>query len=75
MKKKPHENFEKLIERLEDLTESLEREQISLEESIKKFQEGFELAGLCLEKLKMAEEKVKVLIDDSSGKFKLKDFN
>ena len=67
-------SFEKALNRLEEIVNQLESGELSLDESLKIFQEGIELSRFCTKKLQDAETKVKKLIKDSSGKFKLEDF-
>ena len=56
------EKFEVSLERLQDLVRSLESGECSLEESIKKFEEGMALARSCQERLTQAEQKVEILL-------------
>ena len=37
-------NFEELIEKLEEITNKLEKEQLSLDESVKLFEEGMQIS-------------------------------
>lgn len=55
-KKKP--SFEEALLRLKEITETLERGDVTLEESIKLFGEGTELSRLCYETLQTAEQKI-----------------
>jgi len=61
--------FEEAIKRLEQIVESLERGDLSLEESLAIFEEGMKLAGFCSNKLDEAEQKVTILIKESGGKY------
>ncbi|MGD2124460.1 MAG: exodeoxyribonuclease VII small subunit [Desulfobacteraceae bacterium] len=61
--------FEEAMERLEEIVESLESGDLSLEESLRIFEEGMKLIGFCSKKLEQAEQKVSILIKDSGGKF------
>ena len=70
----PQKNrFEKALKRLEEIVNQLEAGELSLDESLKIFQEGIELSRFCTKKLQETESKVKKLIKDSSGKLKLED--
>lgn len=71
-KKKP--SFEEALKRLEQIVDSLERGEVSLEDAIGLFEEGIKTASICREKLKNAEKKIKQLIKDSNGTFSLEDF-
>jgi len=61
--------FEEAMKRLENIVESLERGDLSLEDSLKIFEEGMKLLHFCSKKLEEAEEKVTLLIKESGGKF------
>jgi exodeoxyribonuclease VII small subunit len=60
--------FEEAMKRLETIVESLERGDLSLEESLKIFEEGMKLLHFCSKKLEEAEQKVTILIKESGGK-------
>ena len=47
--------FEEALERLAEINEKLESEEISLDDSIKLFKEGLELSKLCQKKLDEAK--------------------
>ena len=48
-------NFEEALEKLAEINEKLESEEISLDESVKLFREGLELSKLCQKKLDEAK--------------------
>lgn len=54
--------FEEALERLESITRELEEGDISLEDSLKKFDEGVKLAEFCNKKLDDAQRKVDILL-------------
>ena len=58
-------NFEEQIKKLEHLVAQLETGNLSLEDSIKAYEEGVKIAQNCQMTLKNAEQKVKILIKDS----------
>ena len=64
-RKKP-KDFESAVERLEEITDKLEAGDVSLEESIKLYTEGLEIAGVCDKKLAATEKKIKI-IQEKSG--------
>jgi exodeoxyribonuclease VII small subunit len=66
--------FEEAIERLENIVESLENGDLSLDESLKIFEEGMSLVSFCSKKLEEAEQKVTMLIKDQSGAYKQQPF-
>jgi len=57
--------FEKGMAKLKDLVSSLEKENISLEESIQSFEEGTKVVKYCERKLQDAEDRVKAILDQS----------
>jgi exodeoxyribonuclease VII small subunit len=68
-------NFEKGLSRLEEIVEQLEGGDLSLDQSLKIFQEGIELFRFCTQKLNDAQKKVEKLVELSDGKFKLEPFD
>jgi len=58
MAKKKENVFEDSMNRLQQISEFLEREGVELEESIKLYEEGIELVKICNKTLKDAELKV-----------------
>lgn len=66
-KSKKSTNFETAIEELEALVEQMEQGDISLEESLKKFERGIELTRTCQKALQEAEQKVQMLVEKSNG--------
>ena len=64
-------SFEEALNRLEEVVGRLEDGEISLEESMKAFEEGKELVKLCLQKLDEAEKKIVKLQKNKDGEFNL----
>ena len=56
------EKFEEALGRLEDIVKKMEAGDMTLEESLKAFEEGIKLARLCSRKLDEAERRVEILI-------------
>ncbi len=54
--------FESALTRLEEITRELEEGELSLENSLKKFDEGIKLADFCNQKLTAAKAKVEILL-------------
>ncbi|MCK4797078.1 MAG: exodeoxyribonuclease VII small subunit [Spirochaetes bacterium] len=54
-------NFEHSLLRLEEITQKLESGELSLDESLKIFEEGIKLSRLCEKKLTEAEQKLDIL--------------
>ena len=60
--------FEQALSELEDIVNSLERGDISLEDAIKAYERGSELKDQCEKRLKEAKMKVeKIQVDKDSG--------
>ena len=66
-----NQSFEKALQRLEEIVASLENGDVSLEDSIKMFEEGMELAQFCSERLNQAEKKLMKLAKKEDGGFQL----
>jgi exodeoxyribonuclease VII small subunit len=64
MKKK---SFENALEKLESITKELEEGDLSLEDSLKHFDEGVKLAEYCNSKLSDAQRKVEILLKKDSS--------
>ncbi|MBT5388502.1 MAG: exodeoxyribonuclease VII small subunit [Porticoccaceae bacterium] len=60
-KEKKAMDFEKQLESLESLVEALETGNLSLEDSLKSFEQGIKVARECQAALKQAEQKVELL--------------
>lgn len=55
-------DFEKKLKRLEDIVEKMESGDLSLDDSMKLFEEGVKLSRDCQSQLTVVEERVKVLL-------------
>lgn len=58
------ESFEKQIERIEKITADLESGELSLEDAMKRYEEGVKLIAACGKSLTKAEGKVTKLMDN-----------
>ena len=58
-------DIEDAFNQLSDIVSEIEKDNISLEETIKLFEEGILLTEICQKKLKTAENKVKILLKNS----------
>ena len=70
----PKEKFEDALSKLEKIVSQLERGDISLEESLKLFEEGIRLSRLCNQRLDEAEKRVEILLKGADGTFKTQPF-
>ena len=60
-------SFEEAIKQLEQISVELERGDLNLDESVKKFEEGMKLAKTCSEILENAEKRISILIKTEDG--------
>lgn len=60
-------HFEKSIKELEEIVTQLEKGDLTLEESLKIFEQGIGLSEACVKILDHAENKVNLLIKTKSG--------
>ena len=58
--------FEDAIKKLEDIAKELESGELSLDESVNKFEEGMKLSKTCTKILNEAEKKINLLIDNGN---------
>jgi exodeoxyribonuclease VII small subunit len=63
-------SFEKALERLETLVQEMESGELSLENALKKFEEGVKLSQLCTQKLNETEKKIALLMEQGDGSLK-----
>jgi len=54
--------FEEALKKLEKIVEDLEKGDLSLDEALKKYQEGIELSRLCSQRLENAKKKIDILV-------------
>jgi exodeoxyribonuclease VII small subunit len=71
----PKEKFEEALGKLEKVVEKLEAGDISLDESLKLFEEGIRLSRFCNQKLDEAEKRVEILLKDEEGRLKAEPFD
>ena len=64
-------SFEKALEKLEKIVEDLESGDISLDEALKRYEEGIKLVRLCNKKLQTAQKKVEILLQSSKETFEV----
>ena len=73
-KKETKQTFEQSLSRLEKIVSTLEDGDVSLENSLKIYEEGILLSKECMETLNKAELRIKQLTKDLNGKIQLTDF-
>ncbi|NIM19947.1 MAG: exodeoxyribonuclease VII small subunit [Candidatus Latescibacteria bacterium] len=66
-------SFEEALARLEKIVAELEKGDFTLEESLKKFEEGLVLGKECREFLDKAEGRIRELVEEKEGQITEKD--
>ncbi len=67
MKKEENINFEDAMKKLEEIANELEKNDLDLDSSVLKFEEGMKLSKQCSEMLEQAEKKISVLMKTDEG--------
>lgn len=70
----PDVSFEEALKKLEAIVEEMESDDLPLEELIKHYEQGTQLAGVCQKKLAEAELKIQKLGKNAAGDLELKPF-
>lgn len=68
-------SFEKALEALESVVDKMEEGELSLEDSLKKYEEGVKLSKVCLKHLTEAEKKIELLKENADGNLETEDFS
>ena len=66
-------DFEQSIKQLEQIASELETDNLTLDESVKKFEQGMKISKICKEMLDKAEKKITILVDDKEENFILEE--
>jgi exodeoxyribonuclease VII small subunit len=61
------ESFEKDLKRLEEIVQALEEGELTLDDSLKQFEEGIKLQKRCEKALSQAEKKIEILLKNEEG--------
>ena len=72
--KEEKQNFEEAIKELEVIASELENGDLSLDESVAKFEQGMKLSKKCSDLLEDAEKRITILIENN-GEIKEENFN
>jgi exodeoxyribonuclease VII small subunit len=67
-------SFEESLKKLESIVDQLEKGEMSLEESLKLFEEGVSLSSACKQELDTAEGRVQMLVKQRDGSLKPEPF-
>mgnify|MGYP003526945616 CR=1 FL=1 len=60
-------SFEKALDQLEQIVQEMEAGKLSLENALKKFEEGMKLSRFCSQKLEETEKKITLLMEAQDG--------
>jgi exodeoxyribonuclease VII small subunit len=63
-------SFEEQLTALESVVERMERGELSLDESVRLFEEGIKLSNACKKELEAAEGKIQLLAEPGAGGMK-----
>lgn len=66
-------SFEEQMEQLEEIVEELEKGELSLEDSVSKFEQGIKISKECNKTLEEAEKKITILVNQE-GEMKEENF-
>ena len=61
------QTFEKALEQLEKIVQEMETGELTLENALKKFEEGVKLSQFCAQKLDETEKKITLLTRQTDG--------
>lgn len=64
---KKTKSFEEALARLEEIVDSMEEGELSLDETVKLYKEAVELSSLCSEKLSGAKQQISILSTGLDG--------
>ncbi|NQT06664.1 MAG: exodeoxyribonuclease VII small subunit [Candidatus Omnitrophica bacterium] len=67
--------FEEALKKLEGIVADLEGGDLSLDDSLTKYEDGIKLSILCTRRLEAAKKKVETLIKSKDGTYSLKPFD
>ena len=67
-------NFEENMKQLEQIASELEKGDLDLDTSVKKFEEGMKISKECSDILEKAEKKITMLIKNSNGELTEENF-
>jgi exodeoxyribonuclease VII small subunit len=68
------QSFEAALKKLEEVVEKLESGEVSLDQSLKLFEQGIGLVRQCSQRLDEVESKVQMLVSDERGE-RLEEFS
>ncbi|WIF94542.1 exodeoxyribonuclease VII small subunit [Caminicella sporogenes] len=70
-----NKSFETDLNRLKDIVKLLEEGNLSLEDSLKYFEEGIKIYRRCINVLNSAQQRISLLLHDEDGEIKTQPFD
>ncbi len=70
--KKP--DFETSLKKLEEIVEQLETNDLSLDETLAKYESGIKIYKQCYQSLEKAEKKINILLKNTAGETRTEEF-
>lgn len=70
-----NKNFEEMMKDLEKIAKDLESGELTLDESVSKFEKGMEISKQCSKILEEAEKRISILINNNDGEITEKNFD
>ena len=70
-----NKSFEEMMQSLEQIANELESGNLSLDDSVKKFEQGMEISKECSKVLENAEKKITILTKDSNNNVSEENFS
>lgn len=67
--------FEEALKKLEKIVSDLEDGNLSLDESLERYEEGIRLSKMCAKKLEVAKKKVEILLKSEDGTMETRPFD
>lgn len=67
-------NFEDTMKQLEEIAVQLEKGNLTLDESVEKFEEGMKLSKQCSKTLEEAEKRITILLKNEEGNLEEQNF-
>ena len=67
--------FEEYLRKLERIVQQLEEGKLTLDESVKLYEEGMTISKFCLDKLNKTKQKIEQLVVEGEEKYSLKPFS
>jgi exodeoxyribonuclease VII small subunit len=68
-------NFEASMKRLQEIVEDLENGELSLDQSLKLYEEGVRLSQSCMKRLTEAQQKIEMLTRGASGELRTEELD